>query len=173
MNKFFKYWHAFAWAQTGCSRPRAGGVHGRHGRGYNLQSHNMCRFRKYFTLIEVVVALAILTAGLVGALALTGSSMKKLDKAAKRWEHQHLLAQAAEFLILKGFADSSIPDEFFPNNKYKVNVEVKDPEGLPSNMEMEDSKWQLKTVVLKLFDDSGTEVDSLEFDRVIYNETEK
>ena len=99
--------------------------------------------------------------------------MKKLDKAAKRWEHQHLLAQAAEFLILKGFADSSIPDEFFPNNKYKVNVEVKDPEGLPSNMEMEDSKWQLKTVVLKLFDDSGTEVDSLEFDRVIYNETEK
>lgn len=125
-----------------------------------------------FTLIEVVVALAIFATGLIGALALAGSSAKRLDKAVKNWEHQHYLAQAAEFFILNGFDESSVPDDFFPNDNYKLTVELKDPENLAEDMEMEDSKWQLKTVVIKLFDDSGNEIDYLEFDRIIYEKTE-
>jgi prepilin-type N-terminal cleavage/methylation domain-containing protein len=53
-----------------------------------------------FTLVEVIVALAILTMGLLAGLSLIASSQQRLTKASKRWHEQHLLTQAAEYFLL-------------------------------------------------------------------------
>ncbi len=124
--------------------------------------------RRFFTLLEVVIALAIFAMGLIGSLTLIGSAAKRIDSAVKRWERQHLLAQAAEFFILNGFDDSNIPNEFFPNNDCRLKLETTDPDDLPDDMDMEDSKWQLKKVIITLLDNNGKEIDLIEFDRIIY-----
>ncbi len=126
-----------------------------------------------FTLIEVVVAITIFALGLVGALALTGTASQRVQNAVRRWEKQHLLAQAAEFLIVNGFEDKSIPKEFFPTDEYKIDVELADPspENFPENAEFSDGNWALKTVTITLSDRQGNEVDSLTFDRIIYSES--
>ncbi len=131
------------------------------------------RSTNFFTLLEVVIALAIFTMGLVGALTLVASAAKRVDSSVKRWERQHALAQAAEFFILKGFEDASIPDEYFPNGDYRIKLELAEPEGLPEddNAEIEDGKWQLKRVVLTLCDETGRDIDGLEFDRLIYDDS--
>ena len=53
-----------------------------------------------FTLIEVVVALALLSVSLAGLLQLSINSQQKLITADDKWRHEHMLAQAAEYLML-------------------------------------------------------------------------
>lgn len=131
------------------------------------------KYFQVFTLLEVVIALAIFGMGLIGALTLVGSAARRIDSAVKRWERQHYLSQAAEYLIIKGFDDSSIPDAFFPTHEYRIRVEVGTPDELPEDIEMEDSKWQLKKITLTLCDSTGKDVDYIEFDRLIYDENKK
>ena len=71
-----------------------------------------------YTLIEVIVALAILALGLVTAMSISSSSKRRIDKAYKRWGIQHQLTQATEFYMLAG-ANSNIPNTIFP---YKNNT---------------------------------------------------
>ncbi len=127
-----------------------------------------------FTLLEVVVAVSIFALALTSVLALAGSASRRTDRAIKRWESQHYMAQAAEFFIITGFEKDTVPDEFFPNDVYGVKFELQEPEGLPEDMESNDSdKWQLKTVNITISDkSSGEEKDSLKFDRIIYQESQ-
>ena len=71
---------------------------------------------KYFTLIEVVVAMAVLGLALVGFFAMSNSAVQRIDKAYSHWERMHLLSQAAEYYLL--FADEEPPyppPEIFAN----------------------------------------------------------
>ena len=52
-----------------------------------------------FTLIEVVVALAILSLSLAGLLQLSIGANSRLANAVEKWEAEHMLAQAAEYLV--------------------------------------------------------------------------
>ena len=58
--------------------------------------------RRRFTLLEVVVSLAILGIGLAGFLQLMMNSQKRIAQSADRWAHMHMLAQAAEYFMLQG-----------------------------------------------------------------------
>ena len=58
--------------------------------------------RDRFTLIEVVVALAILGLSLGLLLELIGGSRERLFRAEDRWLNQHRLGQAAELYLLDG-----------------------------------------------------------------------
>ncbi len=56
--------------------------------------HNYCRgrgkARAVFTLIEVVVALAILSLGVVSYLTLANSAQRRLFKAKEKWTNFHM-----------------------------------------------------------------------------------
>ena len=130
----------------------------------------MRKLIKKFTLLEVVVAVAVFSLALISVLSMAASATKRVDRAFKRWESQHILAQAAEYLIIAGF-DNSIPDEFVPNDKYRINVELAEPEGLPEDVESEADNWKLVTVKISLLDINGSLLDTLEFDRLIYQES--
>ena len=54
------------------------------------------RGRRLFTLIEVVVALGILGLSITGLLSLLIASQKRIAAGYEKWEHMHMLAQAAE-----------------------------------------------------------------------------
>ena len=86
-----------------------------------------------FTLIEVVVALAILSLSLAGLLQLSISSSSRIADAVEKWESEHMLAQAAEYLMLQNQDNTTIPEEFFPYPGYSVEVNCGDPEGLPED----------------------------------------
>lgn len=130
----------------------------------------MRKFIKKFTLLEVVVAVAVFSLALISVLSMAASATKRVDRAFKRWEHQHVLAQAAEYFIIAGF-EESIPDEFIPGNQYRINVELAEPEGLPEDVEAEMDNWKLATVKISLLDKGGELLDTLEFDRLIYQES--
>ena len=86
-----------------------------------------------FTLIEVVVALAILSLSLAGLLQLAISSSSRIADAVEKWESEHMLAQAAEYLMLQNQDNTTIPEEFLTYPGYSVEVNCGDPEALPED----------------------------------------
>lgn len=119
-----------------------------------------------FTIIEIVVAIAVLAIGLTASLGLISSVSQRMNRAMRRWERKHMLAQAAEYFLVTNDT-SSIPEEFFPYTDYRTSVSVEEPENLPEGMEIEIDKWKLVKVVVKLYDETGEEVDTLEFEKII------
>lgn len=65
-----------------------------------------------FTLIEVVVALAILGLSITGLLTLLTTSQRRMAKSYEKWERMHMLAQGAEYFMLRGEDPGGIPEEF-------------------------------------------------------------
>ena len=86
-----------------------------------------------FTLIEVVVALAILSLSLAGFIQMSISSGRTVGGAMDAWRSEHMLAQAAEYLMLQNEDRAEVPEEFFPYPGYSVEVVCGDPEGLPED----------------------------------------
>ena len=64
--------------------------------------------KKDFTLVEVIVAMAVMALALTAFFALSQSAVNRIDKAYANWERTHLLSQAAEYYLL--FADEEPPD---------------------------------------------------------------
>ena len=52
--------------------------------------------KRYFTLVEVVVALAILGLSLAGLLSLAMNAQVKVARAVEKWENTHKMIQAVE-----------------------------------------------------------------------------
>lgn len=111
-----------------------------------------------FTLIEVVIALAILTLSLAGLLQLLSQSQLRIADAEEKWMETHMLIQATEYLLLAGDPEElSVPEEFFPYPKYTVECSVEDAEGLPDDYKEIDGqlplkKWEIS--VMRLSDNS-------------------
>ena len=88
-----------------------------------------------FTLIEVVIALAILSLSLAGMFRLMGHSLKRISSAEDEWQEMHNLTQAAEYLLLTGSEeDLTVPDEVFPYQKYLIDCVWKKWSNFPSRM---------------------------------------
>lgn len=118
-----------------------------------------------FTILEVVVAIGIFAVGLVGALGFTAASTHRMNKAMRRWERQHLLVQATEYFMLTG-PGSSVPQEFFPYDDYSVQCDEMEPDDLPEGIEPKIDNWSLVKYKIVLKDDSGEELESIEFDKL-------
>ena len=109
-------------------------------------------FRNSFTLIEVVVALAILTLSLAGLLQLLSQSQLRIAHAEEKWMETHMLIQATEYLLLAGDPEEpSVPEEFFPYPQYTVECTVDDAEGLPDDYKEIDGQLPLKKWEVKIF----------------------
>ena len=124
-----------------------------------------------FTLIEVVVALALLSVSLAGLLQLSINSQQKLITADDKWRHEHMLAQAAEYLMLVDEENASVPDDFFPYPGYSVEVEIDDAEDLPEEYNELVGQLPLKCWNISIVRQSDAEsVASVKIDRISYDE---
>ena len=135
-----------------------------------LQYGNLHRF----TLVEVVVAMAILALSLVGFFAMSQTAVNRIDKAYSRWERMHLLSQAAEYcLLFPSEEPPEIPPEIFESSRYELEIYYEDAAGLPEELSELENQATLRTLVLNLIDVNSREiVDTLRVDRIDYNEAE-
>ena len=126
--------------------------------------------KKHFTLVEVIVAMAVMALALTAFFTLSQSAVNRIDKAYGNWERTHLLSQAAEYYLL--FADEEPPDmppEVFESNIYDVEMRYEDAENLPEDLTDLENQAPLRTLVLNLIDKNTEEVvDTLRIDRINY-----
>lgn len=128
--------------------------------------------RRRFTLLEVIVAIAILSVSVVVLLQLTMSAQKRTIKSQDNWHRTHMLMQGAEYILLHSRETTSIPSQFFPYNDYKIVVSYEDAKGLPDEYDTLAGQLPLyacKISLIRLSD--GKELDSIIVDRIGY-ETE-
>ena len=123
-----------------------------------------------FTLIEVVVALAILSLSLAGLLQMSMNSTRNSDSAMEKWRSEHMLAQAAEYLLLQNEEGVDIPEEFFPYPGYSVEVVCDDAEGLPEDYSDLEGQLPLKRWNIAVVRNSdGAKAAEVNIDRIDYD----
>ena len=130
--------------------------------------------KKFFTLIEVVVALGILGLSLAGLLQLMTQSQVRIAKAVEKWKEMHCLTQGAEYLLLAGDPeDPVVPEDFFPYPEYTIECEVADAEGLPDDYNELDGQLPLKKWTISLLRTSdGTLRNKVVIERFGYEDAE-
>ena len=123
-----------------------------------------------FTLIEVVVALAILSISIAGLLQLLTAAQNRIIKVDDHWMRTHMLIQAAEYYMLMKQEDPpAITDTFFPYDDYRVDVTWEEIEGLPEEYTGLTNQKQLRAMVLSLVrQQDGHELDKIIIDRLDY-----
>ena len=123
-----------------------------------------------FTLLEVVVALAILSISIAGLLQLLTAAQNRIIKVNDHWMRTHMLIQAAEYYMLMKQEDPpAITDTFFPYDDYRVDVTWEEIEGLPEEYTGLTNQKQLRAMVLSLVrQQDGHEVDKIIIDRLDY-----
>lgn len=129
--------------------------------------------RRFFTLVEVVAAMAILTLGLSSFFGMSFLAQKRLMKAQEKWERLHMLSEGAEYMLLQGFEDPELPGEEFWNYPgYRLSYSYEDVEDLPEEFTDLSGQARLKCLVLELIDTSTDQVvDTLRIDRIDYDDT--
>ncbi len=126
-----------------------------------------------FTLIEVVVALGILSISLAGLLQLSMSAQKRMTSNMDSWNSMHMLQQAAEYLMLFDQDTTDVPEDFFNYPGYALNVHTDDVETelLPEAYAEEhpDGQLPLMCLTIELLRESDRKVlDSVKIDRINY-----
>ena len=66
-----------------------------------------------FTLLEVIIAAAVLALAVVMSVGIMGGARARILRAESRWGRQHLLSQAAEIYLLGG-ANAELPSGLLP-----------------------------------------------------------
>ena len=125
-------------------------------------------FSSHFTLLEVVIAVAILAMGLVAAMEIAVTASRRTVKAVKRWETQHMLNQAAEYVLLAGH-EAPIPREFFPYDEYRVEC-LEEPPELREDVEPNVGNWRIVKLRIIVYDLVGKEVGSLSIHKILYSD---
>lgn len=127
-------------------------------------------FWKRFTLLEVVVSIAILSLGILAAMSMVSLSKKRMDKAYTTWFNGHLLAQAAEYYLLCGGSKSITPD-FFPYIGYSAQCTVTNCGDLSKDAVPPISgNWRLVTYDIGVRDPQGNIISQVKVDKIIKNE---
>ena len=126
--------------------------------------------RNSFTLVEVVVALAILSISIAAFLQLLTAAQNRIIKASDSWTRTHMLMQAAEYyMLMKQEEPPAMTDTFFPYDDFRVEVTYEDIENLPEEYTGLTNQKQLRAMVLTLRrQNDGQEVDKIIIDRIDY-----
>lgn len=127
-----------------------------------------------FTLLEVVVAIAILALSLTGMLQLLSQSHLRIADAQEQWREMHMLTQGAEYLMLvDNNGDLSVPDEVFPYENHRIECVVEDADGLPEEFTGQSGQLPLKKWTISLISTrDGRECGKVVIDRLGYEEAE-
>ena len=129
--------------------------------------------KRCFTLVEVVVALAILGLSLSGLLSLAMNAQLKVARAVEKWENTHKMIQAVEYVMLFDDENLNVPQEFFPYDGYMVQCSVDDAEGLPEEFAEIDEAAPLKCITVELVRTKDNKVvDRVKIDRINFESEE-
>jgi hypothetical protein len=71
------------------------------------------RARHRFTILEVIIAAAILALAVVMSVGIMGGARARILRAESRWGRQHLLSQAVELYLLGG-PGAEVPPGLLP-----------------------------------------------------------
>ncbi len=131
------------------------------------------RSNRGFTLVEVVVALAILAVALTVFFGMAQSAVRRVDKACGEWKKTHLLSQAAEYyLLFPSEEPPGMPPDIFDDPEYHIDAYYTDAEGLPEELNNLSGQAPLRTLVLELVRTRDAQVvDTLKIDRIDYSDT--
>ncbi len=123
--------------------------------------------KRIFTLIEIIVAMAVLTLSLTGLFQLLGSSQSKLAGALEKWHHMHMATQAAEYVLMHADENVELPVDFFPYRGYTVNISFDDAAGLPDEFSSQTDQLPLRRCIIELERDRDREiVETITVDRL-------
>ena len=129
--------------------------------------------KRRFTLVEVVVALAILGLSLSGLLSLAMNAQVKVARSVEKWENTHKLIQAVEYIMLFDDDNLSVPNDFFPYDGYMIQCSVDDADGLPEEFTEIDDAAPLKCITVELLRTSDNKVvDRVQIDRINFESEE-
>lgn len=116
-----------------------------------MKKNNSYTFCKFFTLLEVITAIAILSLGLAGLFQLSISGQLKVANAVEKYNASHRLAQAAEYVLLQKDEVTEIPEEFFPwLDEYQVDITWEDVEDLPEDFQDQVGQLPLRSCTIEL-----------------------
>ena len=107
--------------------------------------------RHVFTLVEVVVAMAILAGSLASLFSLAAGAQRRLFKARSEWRENHLLEQAAEFYLLGMDRDPEAPPDFiFDDNEYIPECFFADAEDVPEDFVISSGQAELVEMRIRI-----------------------
>jgi len=131
---------------------------------HKLRTYFTKQKKYYFTLLEVVLAIAILSLGFITAMSISMTASRRLIKAVSRWEEQHMLNQAAEYFLLAG-PKEAIPQGFFPYEGYRAECII-DNADLPEEVDSEFGTWSIVKLKISIFNEDDKKVNSLEMNKI-------
>jgi hypothetical protein len=117
------------------------------------------------TLVEVVVALAVLAIGFASLLSIMAMSSKRAAKAEAKWDASHRLSQATEFFLLCG-PQVRIDERFLTYQGANAECRLEKVEGLPDGVEETRGQWRLAHLHIQLFQD-GAPAASLDIEKIL------
>ncbi len=131
---------------------------------------NRLRARSRFTLIEVVVAMAILSLPLGIFYRMIAESRARIAKDAEEWSAMHKLAQAAEYVLLHESTVESVPYRFFPYDDCFVVITYDDADGLPDDLNNIDGQLPLEACTIEIISRKDNSIlTDVVVDRIIYD----
>ena len=95
-----------------------------------------------FTLIETIIAVAIMAVSITVLLAVSSNSLARIIKAEEAYIRQHELTQAVEYYNIVNFTEP-ITQDFFDLEKFDITVYLKDPQ-ISTTTDKLNNPWELK-----------------------------
>ena len=123
------------------------------------------KYLHFFTLIEVLISLTILSIGIFCCTFLLSNAKERSSKAFEEWNATHEIVQSAEYLLLAG-VDDPIPERFV-SKEYQISFTQSPVNNLPPGVYNQKDTWELVTLNIKLFDSTGKLLKLLDIDRII------
>lgn len=118
-------------------------------------------FCNFFTLLEVITAIAILSLGLAGLFQLSISGQLKVANAVEKYNASHRLALACEYILLQKDEISEIPEEIFPYlDEYQLDISWEDVEDLPEDFQDQVGQLPLRSCTVELSNRKTSKVEA-------------
>lgn len=114
--------------------------------------------KRYFTLMEVMIAALVLTLSAVATLSVVGTSRANVLREERRWSREHYMANVVEFFLAAG-PNGELPACLLPEG-WHATCELYDlDDGLPEAALESIQEWRLGEFHIQLFDKEGNLVN--------------
>ena len=135
------------------------------GHGYSRDPGRAC-LRRRFTLLEVMIAAAILALAVVMTVSLLGGARARILRAERRWGRQRLLANAAELFLLGG-PRAVEPDRWLPEGFSATCDLFRVEQGMTEEARQPIDGWVLGEFRIVVWDVAGNRMGETTVQKVI------